>query len=393
MQKAPHIPVMLGETINALAVRDNGIYVDATAGAGGHCAAILEQLSGKGRLLAVDRDPSAVARVRDRFSADTRVEVFHSPFSKLAEVVAAQGLTGQIDGILLDLGVSSMQLDQPERGFSFMRDGDLDMRMDSANGITLSEWLSTADEFLLTRVLREYGEERHARRIAAAIVEQHAHQPLQTTAELATLVSNAMPRHDHKKHPATRTFQALRIALNDELGELQRFLTQVIGLLAEGGRLVVLSFHSLEDRIVKRFIQLHSKITDDLPIDLPIIDAERIAPLKRVRVGKKPGREEVSSNPRSRSVIMRVAERTTAPVPQSDDHQLFGIEELTQRVADQQRAGGGQSGRPNAKSKQTSGSKHKFQPLMGPLVSPSGYSLPGYSLQEWFSVINWAIAR
>ena len=379
MQKAPHIPVMLGEAINALAIRDNGIYVDATAGAGGHCAAVLDQLGTNGRLLAIDRDPAAVEGVRNRFVEDSRVEVFHSPFSNIAEVVASQGLVGQVSGILVDLGVSSMQLDQPERGFSFMRDGDLDMRMDSDHGIKLTQWLSTVDEPLLTRVLREYGEERHARRIATAILEQHQLQPLQTTAELAALVAKAMPRHDHKKHPATRTFQALRIALNDELGELQRFLMQVIDLLAEGGRLVVLSFHSLEDRIVKRFIQHHSKVTDELPLDLPVIDVERTAPLMRVRVGKKPTRQEVSTNPRSRSVIMRVAERTNSPFVQDDDARLFGIEELTQRVSENQRSAGKPGG---SRSKPGSGSHQKNDSLSDPSNEFSSASLPGFrSLQ------------
>ena len=365
MQQAKHIPVMLSEAINALAIRDNGIYVDATAGAGGHCSAILDQLGDKGRLLAIDRDPDAVAGVRNRFAEDSRIEVFHSPFSRIAEVVASQGLTGKINGILVDLGVSSMQLDQPGRGFSFMRSGELDMRMDSAHGMTLSQWLSTIDEYLLVRVLREYGEERHARRIAAAILEQHAQRPLETTAELAELVARAMPRHDHKKHPATRTFQALRIALNDELGELQRFLLQVIGLLADGGRLVVLSFHSLEDRIVKRFIQQHAKLTDELPLDLPVINAERLAPLKRVRVSKKPSRDEVASNPRSRSVIMRVAERTSAPIPQQDLDQLFGIEELTHRVEEQKRLGGAKA-RGGKKSTSKPAAKQRFQGLPNP---------------------------
>ncbi|MBL4621644.1 MAG: 16S rRNA (cytosine(1402)-N(4))-methyltransferase RsmH [Immundisolibacteraceae bacterium] len=378
MQQAKHIPVMLGEAINALAIRDNGIYVDATAGAGGHCSAILDQLGSDGRLLAIDRDPDAVAGVRDRFVEDPRIEVFHSPFSRIAEVVASQGLIGKVNGILVDLGVSSMQLDQPERGFSFMRSGDLDMRMDSDHGMTLSQWLSTVDEFLLVRVLREYGEERHARRIAAAILEQHAQQPLATTAELAELVAKAMPRHDHKKHPATRTFQALRIALNDELGELQRFLLQVISLLAEGGRLVVLSFHSLEDRIVKRFIAQHSKITDELPLDLPVIDVERLAPLTRVRMGKKPSREEVSINSRSRSVIMRVAERTTAPVAEPDLDQLFGIEELTQRVADQQRSGRAK-GTSSKKSKSESKTKQRFQGLLNSQSGIQPLKLAGVS--------------
>lgn len=301
---------MLEEAIQALALHDDGIYLDGTAGAGGHSAAIVDQLGDQGRLIAIDRDPSAVATVKTRFAADERVEVIHSPFSKMAAVVEGLGLVGRINGILLDLGVSSMQLDQPDRGFSFMRSGSLDMRMDTANGVTLADWLAEVDEERLIRVLREYGEERFARKIARAILERHREQPLTTTGELAELVAESIPHHPRDKHPATRTFQALRIAVNDELGELQRMLAQAIGLLAPGGRLVVLSFHSLEDRMVKQFIQKFSQTGLDLPLDLPVVDRVMSAPLKRVRVGKKPGRVEVRSNPRSRSVIMRVAERT-----------------------------------------------------------------------------------
>ena len=319
MDTRPHIPVMLDEAIQALALHDDGIYLDATAGAGGHSAAIVDRLGGRGRLIAIDRDPSAVTAVQKRFAGDGRVEVIHSPFSKMAAVVEGLGLVGQIDGILLDLGVSSMQLDQPGRGFSFMRSGSLDMRMDTASGATLAEWLAEVDEEQLIRVLREYGEERFAKRVARAILERHQEQRLTTTIELAELVARAIPRHQRDKHPATRTFQALRIAVNDELGELQRMLAQSIGLLSTGGRLVVLSFHSLEDRMVKQFIQKFSHTGLDVPLDLPVIDSVTTAPLKRIRVGKKPGREEVRSNPRSRSVIMRVAERTATAFDAADN--------------------------------------------------------------------------
>lgn len=314
INKPPHISVMRDETIQALALRDDGVYVDATAGAGGHSAAILQGLGQHGRLIAIDRDPAAIKAVRQRFADDPRVETFHAPFSQLDKVIAGLGLTGKVDGVLLDLGVSSMQLDQPERGFSFMRSGSLDMRMDSASGLTLAEWLAEVDEQQLIKVLREYGEERFAKRIARAIRERHHDEPLTTTLELAELVARANPHHERKKHPATRTFQALRIALNDELGELKRVLAQVIGLLATGGRLVVLSFHSLEDRIVKQFIQEFSQVGADIPLDLPVTETHAEAPLIRVRVGKKPSRAEVQANPRSRSAIMRVAQRTRAEV-------------------------------------------------------------------------------
>lgn len=312
---------MLDEAIDALAIRDDGIYVDATAGAGGHSAAILQALGEKGLLIAVDRDPSAIAAIQQRFAGDRRFRSFHTPFSGLQALITDLGLLGQVDGILLDLGVSSMQLDQPERGFSFMRSGALDMRMDTASGITLAQWLSEVDEERLIRVLREYGEERYAKKIARAILSRHQVKPLATTAELAQIVAGAIPGHQRDKHPATRSFQALRIALNDELGELQSLLEQVTGLLATGGRLVVLSFHSLEDRIVKQFIRQLSRVEKELPLDLPVIDTYTAAPLKRVRVNKKPGRAEVRTNPRSRSVIMRVAERTAVKIDakQSND--------------------------------------------------------------------------
>jgi len=308
---------MLEEAILALGLRDDGLYVDATAGAGGHSAAILQRLDSNGRLIAIDRDVSSIRAVQQRFGSDPRVKTFHSPFSQLGLLVEGLGLVGQIDGILLDLGVSSMQLDQPERGFSFMRSGSLDMRMDSASGLTLAEWLSEVDEQHLVKVLREYGEERYAKKIARAILERHSVEPLKNTLELAELVARANPRHERNKHPATRTFQALRIALNDELGELNRLLAQVIGLLATGGRLVVISFHSLEDRMVKQFIQEHSEVGRGVPLDLPVREVSVVPPLRRVKIDKKPSPAEVQSNPRSRSAIMRVAQRTDAAVGSS----------------------------------------------------------------------------
>jgi len=287
---------MLEEAILALGLRDDGLYVDATAGAGGHSAAILQRLDSNGRLIAIDRDVSSIRAVQQRFGSDPRVKTFHSPFSQLGLLVEGLGLVGQVDGILLDLGVSSMQLDQPERGFSFMRSGSL--------------WL--------IKLHRRDPQIQQNSIVARAILERHSVEPLKNTLELAELVARANPRHERNKHPATRTFQALRIALNDELGELNRLLAQVIGLLATGGRLVVISFHSLEDRMVKQFIQEHSEVGRGVPLDLPVREVSVVPPLRRVKIDKKPSPAEVQSNPRSRSAIMRVAQRTDAAVGSSD---------------------------------------------------------------------------
>lgn len=305
---------MLDQVIQALTLRDDGVYVDATAGAGGHCGAILQHLGEQGRLLGIDRDPTAVKNLRRRFADDPRVEIVHSPFSQLQTVISERGLIGKVDGVLVDLGVSSMQLDQGARGFSFMRDGSLDMRMDNSVGLTLSEWLAAVDETTLIRVLRDYGEERFAKKVARAILERHRAERIDSTLELAEVVAQAIPRHERNKHPATRTFQALRIALNDELGELKKLLAQIPAILAQSGRLVVLSFHSLEDRVVKQFIREQSETAEQIPLDLPVTERARQAPLTRVRSPKKPGSIEVRDNPRSRSVIMRVAERTASPM-------------------------------------------------------------------------------
>lgn len=310
---------MLEPALEGLAVADGGVYIDATAGAGGHSEAILQGLGADGRLIAIDRDAEAIELLRERFCDDSRVTIVHAPFSQLVQIAIDNGANGRVNGILFDLGVSSMQLDREYRGFSFQRDGELDMRMDRDSGVRLSEWLDQVEEQDLVQILKEYGEERFARRIARAIVKQQAQQSIQSTAELAALVAAAMPRHEREKHPATRTFQALRIAINDEFGELENGLEQSLELLAAGGRLVVISFHSLEDRRVKRFIQRHSQTDPGVPPELPVIDSRSQPVLKKVRIGKKPDKQELQANPRSRSAILRVAERTSTPLPEAED--------------------------------------------------------------------------
>jgi 16S rRNA (cytosine1402-N4)-methyltransferase len=299
-----HVPVLLEEVLAGLAVRDDGRYVDGTFGRGGHSRAILERLGPEGRLLALDRDLAAVESPEARvLQADPRLTVVHSPFSRLAGRVAERGWTGQVAGVLLDLGVSSPQLDDPARGFSFMNDGPLDMRMDATQGPSAAEWLARAREEEIAGVLKVYGEERFARRIARALVDERGREPVRTTGRLAAIVEKAQPFRDRHKHPATRAFQALRIYLNRELEELEMALRQAVEVLRPGGRLAVIAFHSLEDRLVKRFLR----------------DAERggsagamqhLAPTLR-RIGKaiQPGVAEQAANPRSRSAVLRIAER------------------------------------------------------------------------------------
>ena len=301
-----HKPVMPAEMISGLCVRREGNYVDATLGRGGHSSLLLEKLADEGRLIMLDRDPQAIAAANQRFGADPRCYVRQSRLSELQSSLNALGIH-QVDGIMLDLGVSSPQLEQPERGFSFMHDGPLDMRMDPGSGQPLADWLQQADAQDIRKVLFEYGEERRAGTIARAIVSRRAQQPLQTTTELARLVSDCLgpAARKSKKHPATRTFQALRIYINDELQELRNGLAQALQLLEPGGRLAVLAFHSLEDRIVKRSFNAQAKPavgnrrlpqTPDQPPDYRLI-------------GKwLPSAAEIDSNPRSRSAVLRVIE-------------------------------------------------------------------------------------
>lgn len=308
--KHSHTPVLLAEVLAALAVKADGVYVDATFGRGGHSAAILKELGNEGRLIALDRDPEAIASGRELFGSDARVRLINTPFSALQEVVDSESEGRSIDGLLFDLGVSSPQLDEPTRGFSFSADGPLDMRMDPKSGQSAAEWLATASERDISAVIRKFGEERFARRIAKAIVERRGTRPVATTGELADIVRAAVPagRDSKRIHPATRTFQAIRIFINDELGELERALSAALGVLAPGGRLAVISFHSLEDRIVKRFIRRHAS-EDPAYRGLPDIPEEARPTLRSVGKKRRAGTPEVESNPRARSALLRVAER------------------------------------------------------------------------------------
>ena len=302
-----HTSVLLHETIDNLAPQSGGTYVDATFGRGGHSRAILAQLGPEGRLIAFDRDPVAIA-AGSRIE-DPRFELVHAPFSAFAEALAERGVD-KVDGVLLDLGVSSPQLDEAERGMSFRFDAPLDMRMDTTRGLTAAEWLAEAPVADITRVLREYGEERFAYEIAKAVVAARAGGHVATTGQLAALVEKTVRTREPGQHPATRTFQALRICVNQELEELSLVLPQVVAALAPGGRLVVISFHSLEDRIVKRFMRDASR-PPQLPARLPVRAADLPKP-KLALVGKPvwPSDDEVAANPRSRSAVMRIAERT-----------------------------------------------------------------------------------
>jgi 16S rRNA (cytosine1402-N4)-methyltransferase len=303
-----HRPVLLEEVLDALAVRPTGIYVDCTYGRGGHTLAILERLSPAGRMLVVDRDPEAVAAARARLACDPRVAIEQGSFTMLSRFLGNQGWLGRVDGILLDLGLSSPQLDTPERGFSFLRSGPLDMRFDPGAGESASAWLGRAQETELRQVLKDYGEERYARRIAHAIVRERAKAPITTTGRLAEIVSAAHPYWERDRHPATRTFQAIRVHINQELLELRSLLPQVVDALSAGGRACFISFHSLEDRIVKRFIREQAR-GDRFPSDIPVPHAQLRPTLRAVAGPIRPGTAEVEANPRARSALLRVAER------------------------------------------------------------------------------------
>jgi len=308
MADAAHTPVLLEESLEALAIEPDGVYVDGTYGRGGHARALLSRLGPAGRLLALDRDPESVADGDALARTDPRITVEHAPFSRLAEVADRSGLRGAVNGLLLDLGVSSPQLDVPGRGFSFTADGPLDMRMDNRSGETAAQWLSRAPEGEIARVLHEYGEERFSRRIARAIARARREAPVLTTRRLAEIVAAASPTREPGKHPATRTFQAIRIQINHELEELRACLGAVCDLLTGGGRLVVISFHSLEDRIVKRFIRDQAR-GEQLPRGLPVPAGEVKAFLRPLGKAIRPSAAEVAANPRARSAVMRVAER------------------------------------------------------------------------------------
>jgi 16S rRNA (cytosine1402-N4)-methyltransferase len=306
-----HLPVLYAEALQALEIKACGIYLDCTFGRGGHSRGILERLDNSGRLLAFDRDLEAIdsdpaVKMRD----DKRFELQHSPFSQIETAVKNRAWLGLVDGILMDLGVSSPQLDNPERGFSFLREGALDMRMDGQTGLSAAQWLAQVDEHELMLVLFDYGEERFARRIAKAIVTARAETPLTSTLQLAKLIESVVPIREKHKHPATRSFQAIRIAVNQELEEIKTALEQAVKVLKPGGRLVVISFHSLEDRIVKRFMRAESGHKYN-PGKLPIkeVDIEQ-GLLKKVGKATYPTKQEVELNPRARSAVMRIAEKS-----------------------------------------------------------------------------------
>ena len=302
-----HTPVLLQETIEALAVRPDGTYVDCTFGRGGHSRAILARLGTEGLLIALDRDLAAIGAGRE--IVDGRFRLVHACFSSLQEVLQRFGVA-RVDGILLDLGVSSGQLDDPGRGFSFRAQGPLDMRMDTSHGETAAQWIASAGEREIAEVIKRYGEERFAKQIAAALVAARARRPIETTQQLAAIVAATVHTREVGQNPATRTFQALRIHLNQELKELSLALPQTVDALNPGGRLVAISFHSLEDRIVKQFMRDESR-ADKLPRGLPVRASELPTPrLKLIGKMQRPSADEIAANPRSRSATLRIAERT-----------------------------------------------------------------------------------
>jgi len=303
-----HKPVMLEEVLDALRLQPDGCYVDGTFGRGGHSRAILRSLDRHGRLFAVDRDVEAIAAADPDMLADPRFTLRHGSYTMLTTLIAEFGLQGKVNGVLFDLGVSSPQLDEPARGFSFSRDGALDMRMDRSGGQTAAAWLRTAAEREIVEVLRRFGEERYARRIARAIIIRRRSRPLKTTADLTQLIEDTVPTREKHKHPATRAFQAIRIHINRELEELGAALGQAVDVLIGSGRLVVISFHSLEDRLVKRFMRNAAR-GGTIPPEIPLA-AEAITPALRI-IGRaiRPSAGEVRNNPRARSATLRVAER------------------------------------------------------------------------------------
>ena len=307
-ERPQHETVLLEAAVAALLEDGAGFYVDGTFGRGGHSRRILQGLQPQGRLLAIDKDPEAIRVARAELGTDTRFEVVQGSFSRLAELVASAGLTGKVSGVLLDLGVSSPQLDEAQRGFSFIQDGPLDMRMNPEEGQSAAEWLASASEQEIADVIYRYGEERFSRRMARALIEHRKLQPIATTLQLAEIIKQANPAWEKHKHPATRAFQGIRIHINRELEDLQSVLQQALDVLRVGGRLVVISFHSLEDRIVKQFINKQSK-GDDYPAGVPVQYADLNPRVKKIGKAVKADDDEVRVNPRSRSAIMRVAEK------------------------------------------------------------------------------------
>jgi len=307
-QRGQHRPVLLKEAVEALAIKPDGFYLDGTFGRGGHSAEILAQLGENGKLLAMDQDPLAIEEAREKFAGDTRFEIVRENFENMEALVASRKMMQQVDGVLLDIGVSSPQLDDASRGFSFIKPGPLDMRMNPDAGQSAAQWLASVDEYDLTTVLMHYGEEKFARRIASAIVEARKETVINDTVQLANIIEAAIPVKPKNKHAATKSFQAIRIHVNRELEVLERALQSGLNVLAVGGRLAVISFHSLEDRMVKRFFRNMSQ-GPKIPKDIPIMAKDLEQPFKLIGKAVKPGKQEVQENPRSRSSVLRVIER------------------------------------------------------------------------------------
>lgn len=308
MNTFAHLTVLLNETVAAVLGKSDGIYVDATFGRGGHTRHLLAQLGPGARVIGFDKDPQAIASGEALMREDSRFEIIHDSFASLLPALEARGLLSQVDGLLADLGVSSPQIDDAERGFSFMHDGPLDMRMDTTRGLSAAQWLVQISEAELTDVFKTFGEERHARRIARAVLAEQTVTPITRTKVLADVIAKAHPSWERHKHPATRCFQAIRIAVNRELGDLEDLLAQSLQALNVGGRLAVISFHSLEDRLVKQFIVREAK-GDDFPPGLPVTTAQMNPQLKKIGKAIEPSDAEVDANPRARSAHLRVAER------------------------------------------------------------------------------------
>ncbi|BFM17321.1 16S rRNA (cytosine(1402)-N(4))-methyltransferase RsmH [Maricurvus nonylphenolicus] len=308
MSDFKHLTVLLQEAVDALVVDSDGLYVDGTFGRGGHSRLVLEALTENGRLLGFDKDPRAIETANELAAEDARFSIVHDSFAQLEQQIQALGKHGQVDGVLVDLGVSSPQLDDAERGFSFLNDGPLDMRMDTTRGESAAEWIARAEEAEIARVLKVYGEERFAKRMARAIVQKREEAPITRTAQLANIVAEANPAWEKGKHPATRAFQAIRIEVNNELGDLEALLDQALEVLKPGGRLVVISFHSLEDRIVKQFIRHHQR-GGEVPRGVPLMESQLNIRLKPVGKAVRASSGEVDANVRARSAIMRVAEK------------------------------------------------------------------------------------
>ncbi|MEM9243937.1 MAG: 16S rRNA (cytosine(1402)-N(4))-methyltransferase RsmH [Pseudomonadota bacterium] len=304
----PHQSVMLKEALYYLAVQGGGIYIDGTYGRGGHTQSILDHLDKNGRLVAIDKDVEACEHAQSHYANDARFSIQHTSFNHLSDVATAQGISGSVNGILLDLGISSPHVDNPERGFSFMREGPLDMRMDQSTGKTAAQWLAEVSEDDLERILRVYGEERYAQRIAKGIIDARQTGAIDSTKRLASIIASLTPSHERHKHPATRCFQAIRIFINNELEELQTTLEQALDVLTVGGRLVVISFHSLEDRIVKKFINKHAR-GDSLPRGLPLIEERICRRLEKINGTVRASEQEISTNPRARSAVLRAVEK------------------------------------------------------------------------------------